>query len=326
MHHTAASGRGSVPVILGPTAVGKTAVGIAMARRIGGEIISADSRAFFIGLDVVTDKPTTPERAEVPHHLVDCVPIDREYDAMAFRRDVERLIPEIAQRGRVPIIVGGGTLYLGAILRGIFEGPSKDAAFRSAMEEQSVDELYQRLASVDPMAAEAIHPNDRLRITRALEVHRLTGRPISAWQTEAEPLSVSFLVVGLRRDRDDHRAAIAARVRRMIEGGLVDEVARLREGGIGPECQAYRTIGVPEAMARLEGRLSDREMEEHIVRRTWALARRQMAWFRREEGVSWVDVTGRGIEEVVAEILGEWRRSEGVDHERDRGTMGREGG
>ena len=300
--------RDPVLVLLGPTAAGKTAVGVEIALRIDGEILSADSRAFFVGLDIVTDKPLEEERCGIPHHLIDCVPIAGSYDAMAFRRDVGRLIPEINSRGHVPMLVGGGTLYLGAILRGIFEGPAKDGALRLSMAERSVGELYERLVSIDPTASGAIHPNDRLRITRALEVHQLTGRPISDWQADAAPLPYSFFLAGLRRNRDDHRAAIAARVRRMIDRGLVDEVMRLREKGLVPECQAYRTIGVPEALAYIDGRVSEIEMEREIVNRTWGLVHRQSAWFRREKGVSWWDVTGRSVEEVAGDIVEAWTR------------------
>ena len=297
-----------VLVLLGATAVGKTAVGVEVARRIDGEIVSADSRAFFAGLDIVTDKPTEAERRGIVHHLIDRVPACGSYDAMAFRRDVARLIPEIGARGHAPIVIGGGTLYLGAILRGIFEGPAKDDALRAAMETQSAGALYEELRSADPEAAGSIHPNDRLRITRALEVHRLTGRPISAWQADAAPLPYRFFVVGLRRDRADHRAAIAARVRRMIERGLIDEIQRLRGKGLGPDCQAYRTIGVPETVAHIDGHATEREMEREIATRTWGLVRRQTAWFRREKGVSWWDVTGRDAGEVADEIVAAWKR------------------
>ena len=295
-----------VLVLLGSTAVGKTVVGVEIASRIDGEILSADSRAFFVGLDIVTDKPSEVERRGIPHHLIDIVSSCDTYDAMAFRRDVERLVPEIRARERVPIVVGGGTLYLGAILRGLFEGPAKDDALRSMMAKRSTGELHERLVSVDPEAAEAIHPNDRLRITRALEVHELTGRPISSWQADAAPLPYSFFVAGLRRDRGGHRAAITARAQRMIDRGLVDEVKRLREEGLGPACQAYRTIGVPEAAAFLDGRAPELEMERGIVNRTWGLVRRQTAWFRREKGVSWWDVTGRSTGEVADEIVAAW--------------------
>lgn len=300
--------RGPFLVVLGPTAVGKTAVGIEIARRVDGEIISADSRAFFVGLDVVTDKPPEADRRGVAHHLIDIVPPCETYDAMAFRRDVERLIPEIHGRGRVPIVVGGGTLYLGAILRGIFEGPGKDDAFRRSMAKRSVAELYDELQRVDPAAARSIHRHDRLRLIRALEVFSLSGRPISAWQADAAPLPHPSLRVGLRRERGEHRAAIAARVRRMIDRGLLEEARRLREAGLDPTCQAYRTIGVPEALACLDGRLSQAAMQREIVTRTWGLVRRQIAWFRREEGVCWYDVTERSADAVAEEIVRAWTR------------------
>ena len=303
-------------VVLGPTAVGKTAVGVEVARRIGGEIVSADSRAFFVGLDVVTDKPSEAQRRGIPHHLIDTVPLCDTYDAMAFRRDVEQLIPEIRARGRVPILAGGGTLYLSAVLRGIFEGPARDNALRATMADRSVGGLYEQLVSVDPAAAKTIHRNDRLRITRALEVFELTGRSIGTWQARAVPLPFPRLIAGLRRDRDDHRAAIAARVRRMIDRGLVDEVRRLREEGLGPDCQAYRTIGVPEVAAFLDGRASKLEMEREITNRTWALVRRQSAWFRREKDVSWWDVSGRDTSEVADDIVAAWEEFLEVDDDR----------
>jgi len=297
-----------VLVLLGPTATGKTAVAIAIARRIGGEVISADSRAFFAGLDIVAAKPTARERAAVPHHLIDRVSFDDEYDAMAFRRDVERILPGIVERGRVPIVAGGGTVYLAALLRGIFHGPGKSPDLRAALRALPLDELFRRLEVVDPAAARAIHPNDRLRIARALEVHALTGRPISEWQREAAPLRAPIVRVGLRRDREDHRDTITVRARRMIDAGLIDEVAELRRRGLKPGMQAFRTIGVPEAIEYLAGRLGREEMEREIVRRTWALARRQTAFFERFDGVGWLNRTGRPVDDVAEEIVERWTR------------------
>ncbi len=280
-----------VLVILGPTGVGKSAVAVELALRLRGEIISADSRAFFRGLDIVTDKPAPEVRRRVPHHLIDVVEITGSYDAMAFRKDVARLIPEIRARGRVPIIAGGGTLYLGAVLRGIFSGPSADPELRVRLNARPLSELYAELREVDPVAAAHIHPNDRLRITRALEVYKTSGRPISELQQEARPLPFDFAVFGLRMEREAHRAAIIARVDRMLKEGLIDEVKRLRGRGLTPRHQAYRTIGVRETFAYLEGELSYAELRARIMRNTWALARRQMAWFRRDDGVKWIDVT-----------------------------------
>lgn len=295
-----------VLVLVGATATGKTAVAVEVALRIGGEVISADSRAFFRGPDIVTAKPTVAERADVPHHLIDCVPLDGTYDAMTFRRDVERLIPEIRSRGRVPILAGGGTLYLRAVLGGIFEGPSKDDELRARLDAEMSGELHERLRAVDPVAAEAIHPNDRLRLVRALEVFEATGRPISQLQSQAEPLSHDFVVLGLRRDWLEHREAIAERTRRMIDTGLVDEVRRLLDAGLRESMQAYRTIGIPEAVAHVTGETSIADMEEAIVRATWALVRRQSTWFRREPNVEWLDVSGRSASDVAAIAIARW--------------------
>ncbi|MFC2095683.1 tRNA (adenosine(37)-N6)-dimethylallyltransferase MiaA [Candidatus Bipolaricaulota bacterium] len=298
--------RTPVLVILGPTASGKTAIAVELARRAQGEIISADSRAFYIGLDIVTDKPTIEERAGIPHHLIDCVPIDGNYDVMAFRSDVRRLLPEIRSRNRRPIIAGGGTLYLGAILRGIFEGAVKDEALRSAMKESAIEDLYFELKSVDPAAAGKIHPNDRLRITRALEVYRATGKRMSEWQSEAVPLREDFRVVGLHRERSEHRALIERRIRQMMDRGVIEEIARLRADGLTQDVQAYRTIGVPEAFAVLDGEMAPEEYVEAVSSRTWQLARRQTAWFHRDKTVRWIDVTGKTIDDVVDRVVSEW--------------------
>jgi len=300
----------AVLVVLGATATGKTAVAVEVALELGGEVISADSRAFFRGLNIVTDKPTPAEQRGVPHHLIDCVPIDGAYDAMAFRADVARLVPAIAARGRVPILAGGGTLYLAAVLRGIFEGPGKSVEFRRSLDDVGTEELHRRLAAVDPPAAVSIHPRDRLRIVRALEVEHASGRPITAWKAEATPLPFRFATFGLARERDEHRAAVEARVRQMIERGLVEEVGRLRGLGLTRECQAYRSVGVPEAWAYLDGAVSRDEMLDGIVRATWALVRRQAAWFRAQPGISWVTVTGRTPAEVGREIAAAWRSEE----------------
>ncbi len=300
-----------VLVVLGPTASGKTAVAIELARRTNGEIISADSRAFFAGLDIVTDKPLLDERGSIPHHLIDCVSIDGAYDAMAFRSDVLRLLPEIRNRHCQPIIAGGGTLYLGAILRGIFEGPVKDERLRAAMKETGSDDLFRELASVDPVAAARIHPNDRLRVTRALEVYRTTGVPMSQWQSEAKPLPDKFYVVGLFRERSQHRVAIEERISGMLDRGVIEEVGRLRTQGLTQDVQAYRTIGVPEAFEVLDGKITQEEFVQVISARTWQLVRRQMTWFRRDEAVHWIDVTERTVADVTDQILSEWRNERG---------------
>ena len=298
--------RAPVLVVLGPTAAGKTAVAVELAHRVNGEVISADSRAFFRDLNILTDKPGLEERSGIPHHLIDCVPIDGTYDAMAFRTDVVRLLPEIRSRGRMPIVAGGGTLYLGAILRGIFDGPGNDPTVRAALETQSSASLSDELARVDPDAASRIHPNDRLRMIRALEVFRTTGRPISRWHTDAVPLPERFLIAGLTRARDEHRRVIEERVRRMVARGAFAEIAALAEVGLSPGVQAYRTVGVPEAFEVLSGRLSEEGFVETVAQRTWQLARRQTAWFRRDRDVHWLDMTETTAARAVDELLDRW--------------------
>jgi len=300
----------AVLVLLGPTATGKTAIAVELARLLGGEVLSADSRAFFRGLDIVTDKPTEEDRRGIPHHLIDSVPISGAVDAMTFRAEVARLVPEIAARAKVPILAGGGTLYLSSVLRGIFEGPGRSESFRRSLDEVDSAELHRRLTDVDAVAAVKIHPRDRLRIVRALEVEAASGRPITEWKSEAAPLPFRFRTFGLLRDRDEHRAAVEARARAMVDGGLVEEVERLRRGGLTPQCQAFRSVGVPEAWAYLDGAASRDEMLERIVRATWALVRRQSAWFRAQPGVSWVCVTGREPAEVAADMAAAWRAEE----------------
>jgi tRNA dimethylallyltransferase len=292
-----------VLVIQGPTASGKTAVAIELALRLNGEVISADSRAFFVGLDIVTAKPTANEQAGIPHHLIDCVPIDGAYDAMAFRLDVERLLPEIRNRHRRPLIAGGGTLYLGSILRGLFEGPEKNEDLRAVLRKRSSDDLFRELTSVDPEAAARIHVNDRLRVIRALEVYRTTGKPMSAWQMEAKALPETFVVVGLSCERTQHRLVIEQRVRSMLELGLIEEIDRMRGEGLTPAVQAYRTIGVPEAFDVLDGKISRDQFVPIVAARTWQLVRRQMAWFRRDKNVHWIDVSRSTSQDVVNQIL-----------------------
>lgn len=296
----------AVLVLLGPTATGKTAVSVELAQLLDGEVISADSRAFFVGLDIVTDKPSAAARRGTPHHLIDCVPTTGEYDAMAFRADVARIVPEIASRGRLPILAGGGTLYLAAVLRGIFEGPGKSDEFRRSLDDVPSEGLHRRLQEVDAEAARTIHPRDRLRVVRALEVEAASGRTITAWKAEARGLPFHFRTFGLARERDDHRKAVLARTRAMVESGLVDEVAALRRAGLGPTCQAYRSVGIPEVVAFLDGEIGEADLVERIARATWALVRRQASWFRAQPGVSWIDVTGRAPAGVAAEIADRW--------------------
>jgi tRNA dimethylallyltransferase len=290
-----------VVVICGPTGVGKSEISVALAELVDGEVISADSRSFFRGLDIGTDKPSLDLVRRVPHHLIDIIEFDQPYDAMHFCCDVTKLINKIKSRRRVPIIVGGGTLYLRAILRGIFHGPSTDTAFRQRLSNRSLTDLYIQLKEVDPIAAARIHPHDRHRITRALEVHQLTGRPISELQQEASPLPYNFYTIGLTMEKELHRRRLSERVDRMLDQGLLAETILLKERGIMPHMQTYRTIGYEELFAYIEGEISFADAISAIKRNTIRLARRQLVWFHREAS-QWIDVTGRSASEIAVEI------------------------
>jgi len=185
----------------------------------------------------------------------------------------------------------------------LFEGPEKDEALRLTLRVRSSDDLFRELRDVDPKAAQRIHPNDRLRVIRALEVYRTTGKPMSLWQAEAKPLPVDFHVIGLYRERAQHRLLIEQRIHAMLACGLIEEIEHLRSKGLTPHVQAYRTIGVPEACDVLDGKMSVDDFVPLVAARTWQLVRRQMAWFRRDKNVQWIDVTHNTVENVAKQIL-----------------------
>ncbi len=289
-------------IILGPTGVGKTAVAVEVALALAGEILSADSRGFYRELEIGTAKPTAEQRRLVPHHLLDIrSPLER-YDVAEFRKDAARLIEEIQARGHLPIVVGGSTLYIQALVGGLFPGPKADPSLRKRLLALPTEELYIRLKEVDPQAALKIKPQDRQRLVRALEVYELTGRPISELQRESEPFPYTFRKFGLSMERRALYRRLDERVERMISSGLLEEARRLK-GRLTPEMPAYRTIGYEEAFAYLEGRLSLEETVRLIKRNTRRLAKRQLTFFKRLPAIQWLDVTGKTTEEVAGELL-----------------------
>lgn len=297
----------TVLLLLGPTATGKSAVAAAVAEKTNAEIISADARAIYRGLEIGTDRPPPEVLDRVPHHLVGMLDPGQTYDAVRFRSDCERLVAEIHARERRAIIVGGGTLYVRALTRGIFAGPPADPHLREAFGQQTLAALRAELACVDPASAARIHPADRVRLTRALEVHRLTGRPLSAaWGSEVT-FPWPLVRVGLTLDRDELHRRIEERVRRMFAAGLVEEARRLWDRHLPPDVPAVRTIGYQELSAHFSGEYELEEAQRRIVKNTRAYARRQLAFFRSESGVQWLDVTRLSPREVAAEVLGVWR-------------------
>ena len=278
-------------VVAGPTASGKTSLAIALARRLGGEIVNADSQQVYRGLDVGTAKPTAEERAAAPHHLLDVAEPGEGMDAARFVALADAAVADVAARGRVPVVAGGTGLYLRALLHGVVAAPGRDPALRARLEEEAAHlgrpALHARLAALDPAAAARIRPNDLVRVVRALEIAasgRLPSELHAAHAFRADRYDA--LLVALDPPRGELHARIDARVREMFAGGLLDEARALlaREGPLPPKLP----IGYAEAVACVRGELPIEEAIRRVQVAHRRYARRQIVWLRAERGVEWV--------------------------------------
>jgi tRNA dimethylallyltransferase len=276
----------AVVVVLGATATGKTALALRLARRFNAEIINADSRYLYRGLDIGTAKPSVAERAEIPHHLVDLLEPTEVFSVAQFLDDVYPAIEAVAERGKLPLVVGGTPQYLRALLEG-WRTPNvaPNEALRSELAAVPAAELLDQLRAVDPASAEQIGPNQR-RLIRALEIQAATGRPASE-QRSKQPPPYRFLAVGLRMERDALHARIADRASWMYAHGLLDEAAAL--AGLDPALPAMLSIGYPEARAVIAGELDVAEAVERTRFATHRYVRHQETWFRRFPDVHWFD-------------------------------------
>ena len=283
--------------ILGCTASGKGALGRELARRVGGQILSVDSMKVYRRMDIGTAKPSAQARAEVPHHAIDVVEPSEGFSVAEYVRCADSAIETIAAAGEVPLAVGGTSLYVKALCEGLFEGPPADEAYRAELAEREarvgLAALHGQLAEVDPPAAERIHPNDRKRIVRAMEVHHATGTPISELQRQwdAGRQRYDAVFVGLRRDKADQSRRINARAKRMMEAGLVAEVAALLAEPHPLSDQAAQAVGYAEIIDHLNGRCTLEQAYERIKVNTRRLAKSQRTWHRRFPDVHWLDVT-----------------------------------
>lgn len=297
-----------IPVILGPTAVGKTDFSIEIARRLEAEIVSADSRQIYRGLDIGTAKPSLAQRQTVPHHLIDLLNPDELLNAARFARLAWSCIQTIEARRKLPLVVGGSGLYLRALTDGLFTGPEANPHLRLALEAEAhnlgLQALHDRLASVDADAARRIHQHDRVRIIRALEIHTLTGRPISQWQCQWQnPVRPRvFMLIGLTRESEDLRRRIAVRTEAMLQMGLLDEVQRVLALGYPPALPALQSVGYGEIIAYLDGQWDLARVGQLIEHHTWRLAKRQMTWFRRIGEIHWLCVTGKSMPAIIQVI------------------------
>jgi tRNA dimethylallyltransferase len=296
--------------IVGPTGSGKSALGLSLAEEKGGEIVSCDSLQVYRGLDIGSAKPTASERARVRHHLVDIRDPDEEFSAADYVRLARAAVEDIRDRGRLPVLVGGTGLYLRALLVGLFEGPSRDSALRERLEaiaDRFGDtRLHRLLRRVDPEAAVRIHPRDRLRIVRALEVFRATGRPISEQQQRGGAPLAGFdtLIVGLDLPRPELRERMEQRTRAMLAQGLVDEVRGLLARGYPADLRPLQAIGYRQALALIGGRLSADQALRAIVTESMQYAKRQRTWFRHQAQVRWFDTPERARAAVDAWLEG----------------------
>jgi len=275
--------------LAGPTASGKTAVAIELARLIGAEIVAMDSMTLYREMDIGTAKPTAQERAAVPHHLLDLLDPAEDFSVAQYLAAARPVAEGILARGHVPLLVGGTGLYLRSLLRGVFEGPEADWDFRRGLEAElaatSPEMLHVRLAEVDPRAALRLHPNDTRRVIRALEIHHLTGRPASSQQDERPlpPEERPPHVDWLDPPREELHRRIDRRVDQMVEAGLAQEVRRLHGREQGISRTARQALGYKEFFDWLEGRGSEREAIETVKTRTRQFAKRQVTWFRNLE-------------------------------------------
>lgn len=297
-------------ILVGPTAVGKTAVAEALALELRTDILVADSRQVYRGMDIGTDKPSAEARRRVARHLIDLVPPDRSFSAGMYKEAAERKIAELEGSGKIIFIEGGTGLYIKALLDGLWQGPPADWPRREALLQKEKEEgegtLHRMLAEVDPASGARIHFRDTPKIIRALEVHQLTGRPLSEIHAEhraKEPAPPPSRQVGLRRERRDLYRRIEARVEGQIGSGLIEETERLLASGLSPALSSMRGLGYKQIVPYLQGKQSLEEAVSILKRDTRHYAKRQLTWFQADPRIEWIDLeAGEGEDETVARI------------------------
>ncbi len=305
-------------ILTGPTAVGKTALSISLAKALNGEIISADSMQVYKGMDIGSAKIATEEMDGVPHHLIDVLDPREDFHVVAFQQMAKKAMEEIYAKGKVPIVTGGTGFYIQALLYDIdFTETGEDTSYREALEafakEQGAEALHERLRAVDPESAEAIHFNNVKRVIRALEFYEQTGEKISV-HNEKEKQKESpyrFLYLVLNRDRGYLYERIDKRVDIMLEQGLVAEVQTLKEAGLTKEMVSMQGLGYKEILAYLDGECTLEEAVYLIKRDTRHFAKRQLTWFKHTKDVTWLNYEDydNDQEKMLAEILSLWEKA-----------------
>jgi tRNA dimethylallyltransferase len=283
-----------VVVIVGPTAVGKSRIAVEVAKAFETEVLTADSRQVYRGMDVGTDKPASEERQAVPHRLIDLVDPDESFNAGLYRHQAIDEIERLYRDCRLPLVVGGTGLYVRTLLKGLCDAPQADPIVREALrqeaEDQGYDRLYARLVDVDPVAAARLHPRDESKVIRALEVYQLSGRRMSEFQQEHGFAERPFaaLMIGLNRDRDMLYRRIEGRIDWQLAHGLIEETKRLLTQGYQRDSAAMKGLGYRQVAEHLAGEYDAAEMVRRFKRDTRRFSKRQMTWFRKEPGIQWL--------------------------------------
>ncbi len=283
--------------IIGPTAVGKTEIALRLAQYFDTEIVSIDSRQIYRKMDIGTAKPTPDQQRAVPHHLIDCVDVGQPFSVAEYQRLADTAIAKIHERGKRTLAVGGAGLYFRSIIDGLFDGPGADAEIRSKLRREADEHgnaaLHERLRRCDPEAANRVHPNNLVRVIRALEVYELTGKPISAfqgqWQTN-EP-RYRFRAFGLNMPRETLYQRIEKRTDQMVETGLIEEVKGLLNQGAPRNCIAMQSFGYKELIDYLDGKRTLDEAIGLLKQNTRRFAKRQLTWFRSDSRIEWLDTS-----------------------------------
>ncbi len=305
-------GKNKIIIIGGPTATGKTEIGFLIAKRVKGEIISADSRLFYKEITIGTDKPPEWMRKQIPHYFIDIISIKEEFNVYQFSKEAFLTTEEILKKNKIPIIVGGSGLYLRSLTRGLFSIPDelreKQKEVRNELEREKTNVLYEKLKKIDPEILKKIHPADRRRIRRALEVFYLTGKKMSQLQKEKGEYSIEKLgniyYFILIRDREEIYRRVEERIEKMLKCGWEEEVRKLLEKGYKKYLMEKGPIGYKEIIEYIEGKISYNEMVRLIKKKTKDLVRRQITWFKKENGL-WINVENEGkTVEKIMEISG----------------------
>ncbi len=299
--------------VLGPTAVGKTEIAIKLVKRLNAEIISVDSRQIYRRMDIGTAKPTCEEQQAARHHLIDCIDISQPFSVADYQRLADAAITNIQNRGKQVLLVGGAGLYFRAVVDGLFEGPGADASLRKRLAgeaaQHGTDVLHERLRACDPESAARIHPNNIVRVIRALEVYELTGTPMSELQRQWHPEKqrYPFIAFCLTMPRALLYRRIEQRVDIMLANGLIAEVESLLAAGYARDTVALQSFGYRELIAYLDGECAYIEAVTQLKQNTRRFAKRQLTWFRKDPRLEWID--RESAPDIVSHIL---ERIEGI--------------